>query len=155
MDSPARFAPLPHTYPFRFVDVVREAPTLALDADPGSRASSWRGTAVARVTGNGRAAAQGSWASPLLLAEAIAQTALLLEGGDAESARRGYLAGIDGFEIVRAPFAGETLTISVALAARFGAIVKFDGEVCADDQTIARGSVLVRRGDRPEAIGGT
>ena len=54
-------------------------------------------------------------------AEAIAQAALLLEGGDSEEARSGFLAGIEGFEAKRLPVAGETLEVSVRLAARFGA----------------------------------
>jgi hypothetical protein len=87
------------------------------------------------------------WQSPLLLVEAMAQSALLLEGGDPEIGRRGFLAGIDGFEATRAPRAGETLTVEVRLAAKFGAIVRFEGEVTADGERIARGGILVRKGD--------
>jgi 3-hydroxymyristoyl/3-hydroxydecanoyl-(acyl carrier protein) dehydratase len=131
---------LPHEYPFRFVEtVLRER-----------NADFSEGTVLARVTSNGWASAGGGWASPLLLVEAIAQAALLLEGGDTELARRGLLAGIDGFEATRSPQAGETLAIDVRLAARFGSIVKFDGLVRSDGDTIARGSVLVRRGEPPE-----
>src|ERR1700682_919611 len=117
---------LPHAYPFRFVDPVLEKP---------SRRSS-PGRVRVRVTANGRAAMGEMWRSPLLLAEAIAQAALLLEGGDPESFRDGFLAGIDGFEATRAPRAGETLSVRVRLAARFGAIVRFDGEVLSEGETI-------------------
>ena len=101
-----------------------------------------------RVTANGRAAMGESWGSPLLLAEAIAQAALLLggDGADPEASRRGFLAGIEGFSAERAPRAGETLEVRVRLAARFGAAVRFDGEVWSEGETIARGAVLVRRG---------
>ena len=87
------------------------------------------------------------WASPLLLAEAVAQTALLLEGGDPEIGRRGFLAGIEAFETARPPRAGESLSIFVRLSARFGAIVKFEGEVRSGDEIIARGAILVRKGE--------
>ena len=134
-------AELPHAYPFRFVETVLE-----------ERNSDFsRGTVKACVAGNAAASRGGEWASPLLLAEAIAQSALLLEGGDASAGRGGYLAGIDGFEAARSPAPGETLTVRVRMAARFGAIVKFEGEVSSGEETLARGSVLVRRGEEPSA----
>lgn len=129
---------LPHVYPFRFVDtVLRER-----------NADFSQGTLRVRISANGRAAMGEGWASPVLLAEAIAQAALLLEGGDPEIGRRGYLAAIEGFEAKRAPRAGETLEIDVRLAARFGAIVKFEGEVRSSEGWIARGGILVRKGER-------
>jgi 3-hydroxyacyl-[acyl-carrier-protein] dehydratase len=130
----------PHAYPFRFVDRIIE--------EKNSDFS--RGSVEVRVSGNSRAAAGEAWHSPLLMAEAIAQSALLLEGGDAEIGRRGFLAGIDGFEATRPPRAGETLRVEVRLAAKFGSIVRFEGEVTSDGERIARGGVLVRRGENPE-----
>ena len=138
---------LPHTYPFRFADaVVRE-----------KNADFSQGTVSLRVSANGRAAMGEGWASPLLLAEAIAQSALLLEGGDADLGRRGFLAGLDSLELLRAPRAGETLLVDVRLTARFGAMVKFEGHVHAGGETLARGAVLVRKGEAPPlpAAGGT
>jgi len=41
------------------------------------------------------------------------------------------------------------LEVRVRLSARFGAIVKFDGEVSCGSETLARGSVLVRKGAPP------
>lgn len=130
-------ARLPHGYPFRFVDVVLRERDAAFTS----------GTVSARVTSNGRAAMGEGWASPLLLVEALAQSALLLEGGDADIGRRGFLAGIEGFEAERAPRAGETLRIEVRLAGRFGAIVRFEGEVYGDRARLARGAIIVRRGE--------
>ena len=127
---------LPHSYPFRLVEEISEP----------SDAGFSRGSVRAGVSANGRAAMGVAWASPFLLAEAIAQSALLLEGGDPETGRTGFLAGIDGFEASRAPLAGETLEIRVRLAARFGSIVKFEGEVLSGTEPLARGSILVRRG---------
>ena len=134
-------ADVPHTYPFRFVDVV---------AEPRNEDFS-RGTVRIAVTSNARAAAGEGWPSPFLLAEAIAQSALLLEGGDPEIGRTGFLAGIEEFEASRNPRAGETLEVRVRLEARFGSIVKFRGEVWSGDETLARGSILVRRGQAPAA----
>ena len=127
---------LPHTYPFRFVDTVVSAAGPDFD----------RGQVSARVTAGARAAMGAEWASPALLAEAIAQAALLLRGGDPETGRRGFLAGIEGFEIDRLPRAGETLTVDVRVAARFGAVVKFEGEVQSGAERIAGGAILVREG---------
>lgn len=134
-------AGLPHAYPFRFADIVLERPAAGLSG----------GRVRVRVTANGRAAMGEAWRSPLLHAEAIAQAALLLEGGDPESFRNGFLAGIDGFEVVRAPRAGETLEVRVRLTARFGAVVRFDGEVYSEGEAIARGTILVRKGGPPAA----
>lgn len=128
---------LPHAYPFRFVDtIVRER-----------NADFSEGTVSLRVSAGGRAAMGESWGSRLLLAEAIAQSALLLEGGEEVIQRRGFLAGLDGLELTRAPFAGETLTVDVRLAGRFGAMAKFEGRVRSGEETLARGAILVRRGE--------
>jgi 3-hydroxymyristoyl/3-hydroxydecanoyl-(acyl carrier protein) dehydratase len=136
-------ASLPHAYPFRFVDSILESPPQT----PAGGAEAWQGRVKTLLSANGRATVDAAWGSPLLYAEAIAQAALLLEGGDPEIGRRGFLAGIDGFQATRAPLAGETLAVSVRLAGRFGAIAKFDGEVRSGEEILARASVLVRKGD--------
>ena len=69
-------AAFPHAYPFRFVDGVAEP----------RNADFSRGRARIRVSANARASMGAAWGSPLLLAEAIAQAALLLQGQDAERA---------------------------------------------------------------------
>ena len=128
---------LPHAYPFRFVDTVSEV----------SGDESFGGTVSTRLTANGRGAMGPEWGSCVLLAEALAQAALLLQGGDVDAGRRGFLAGIDSFEVSRRPQAGETLDVVVRLAARFGAVIKFEGEIRSGAETVARGSILVRQGD--------
>ncbi len=133
---------LPHAYPFRFVDSILEDRPQA--AGPGGE--KWQGRVKSAVSANGRATRDGAWGSPILYVEAIAQAALLLEGGDPEIGRQGFLAGIDGFQTMRPPEAGETLDISVQLAARFGGIVKFEGEIRSGDEVLARGTVLVKKG---------
>lgn len=130
-------AELPHAYPFRFVDTVLRHP------GPGFSG----GRVRARVSANGRAAMGEQWRSGLLLAEAIAQATLLLEAGDPEDGKRGYLAGIQELEITRPPQAGETLEIEVRLAGRFGPVFRFDGRVLSGDEVLASGSVLVRKGN--------
>lgn len=127
---------LPHGYPFRLVERVLRGP----------KPEVFEGVVETRVSANGRAAMGEGWFSPVLLAEAVAQAALLLEGGDPDVSRRGLLAGLDGFELQRSPRAGETLRIEVRLAGRFGSVAKFDGRVTCGGESIARGSVLVRQG---------
>jgi 3-hydroxymyristoyl/3-hydroxydecanoyl-(acyl carrier protein) dehydratase len=138
-------AGLPHEYPFRFVDAV--SPETGAELAPGDR------RVRVRVSANAWGAQGEAWRSPLLFAEAVAQSALLLEGGDADSARTGFLAGLEGFAFTRSPRAGETLEIRVRLAARFGAVARFDGEVHSLDEpdadAIAKGAVLVRKGGTP------
>ena len=132
---------LPHEYPFRFVELVLE--------ERDARFS--RGSVRVSITANARAAMGEEWRSPLLLAEAIAQSALLLEGGDAEAGRRGFLAGIENFRAVRPPRAGEVLRVQVRLSGRFGAMAKFEGEVYAEGESIAEGGILVRKGESAAA----
>lgn len=127
---------LPHAYPFRFVERV------VGPAGPDSSS----GSVSVRVSANARAAMGSEWLSPLLFVEAIAQSALLLQGGDAASGRTGFLAGIDNFTFTRLPQAGESLEVQVHLKGRFGPAVKFEGEVRSGSESIARAGVVVRQG---------
>ena len=139
--SPRRGGEVPHGYPFRFVEFVLE------DRDPEFS----RGSVRVAITANGRAAMGEEWRSPVLLVEAIAQSALLLEGGDVDIGRKGFLAGIESFRAVRPPRAGEVLRVEVRLTARFGAIAKFDGAVFAEGEAIAEGGILVWKGESAPA----
>lgn len=132
---------LPHRYPFRFVDTILEARDESFS----------RGRVSMTVSAGQRACSGPAWVSPLLLAEAIAQSALLLEGGDPEIGRTGFLAGIDGFAVDRAPFPGERLSVDVALVARYGPVVKFFGTVRGGAERIAAGEIVVRRGEEAGA----
>jgi 3-hydroxymyristoyl/3-hydroxydecanoyl-(acyl carrier protein) dehydratase len=126
---------LPHTYPFRFVETVLTAANTDFS----------EGRVAVRVSANSRAAMGAQWLSPLLFVEAIAQSALLLQGGDPETGRRGFLAGIEGFTFTRVPEAGESLEVHVRLAGRFGPAIKFEGDVRSGGAQIARAGVVVRR----------
>jgi hypothetical protein len=136
-----RPAALPHAYPFRFVDVT------SVEAKGGAEEPSWHGRVEARLSAGSWAGRDGEPLPASVLAEAIAQAALLLQGGDPEIGRSGFLAGVDGFEVTRPPRAGDTLSISVRMAARFGAVVKFEGEIQSGGQSVARGAILVRKGE--------
>jgi len=134
---------LPHRYPFRFVDTVLEARDETFS----------RGRVSMTVSAGQRACSGEAWAMPFLLAEAIAQAALLLEGGDAEIGRTGFLAGIDGFAVDRLPVPGERLSVDVSLVARYGPIVKFFGSIQGDESRVASGEIVVRRGGEPRPSG--
>jgi len=131
-------APLPHRYPFRFVDAVVE------ERDPAFS----RGRVSMTVTAGQWACPDGEWGMPFLLAEAIAQSALLLEGGDPEIGRTGFLAGIERFTVDRSPSPGEKISVEVSLIARFGAVLRFAGRIEGDPGPVARGEIIVRRGEQ-------
>ncbi len=130
-------AELPHRYPFRFVDTVLEARDETFS----------RGRVSMTVTAGQRACSGESWEMPFLLAEAIAQSALLLEGGDPEIGRTGFLAGIDAFAMDRLPEPGERISIDVSLVARYGPVVKFLGTIHGAPGRVASGEIVVRRGE--------
>jgi len=130
-------AELPHRYPFRFVDTVVEERDDTFS----------RGRVSMTISAGQRACSGAVWGMPYLLAEAIAQSALLLEGGDPEIGRTGFLAGIDAFAVERLPEPGERIFVDVALVARYGAVVKFAGAIHGEPGPVARGEILVRRGE--------
>lgn len=128
------FQPLPHAFPFRFADgvVERTGP-----AEGRVRATVTANAAAVRATGFPAAA----------LAELVAQSALLLQGGDAALGRKGFLAGISDFSVERLPVPGDVLTVDVAIAGRLGDTVKLEGVVTdGEGGAIARGAVTVKQG---------
>jgi 3-hydroxymyristoyl/3-hydroxydecanoyl-(acyl carrier protein) dehydratase len=130
--------PLPHVYPFRFVDAVLEERDETFS----------RGRVAMQVTADQRACSGDAWSSPFLLAEAIAQSALLLQGGDAEIGRTGFLAAVNDFVVSRPPRPGDALSIDVALSGSYGRFRRFSGIVRdASREELARGEILVREGD--------
>jgi 3-hydroxymyristoyl/3-hydroxydecanoyl-(acyl carrier protein) dehydratase len=128
------FQPLPHAFPFRFADgvVERTGP-----AEGRVRATVTTNAAAVRATGFPAAA----------LAELVAQSALLLQGGDAALGRKGFLAGISDFSVERLPVPGDVLTVDVAIAGRLGDTVKLEGVVTdGEGRAVARGAVIVKQG---------
>jgi hypothetical protein len=127
------FQPLPHTFPFRFADRVVE------------RTGPAAGRVRACVTANAESVRATGFPAAVL-AELVAQSALLLQGGDAALGRKGFLAGISDFSVERLPVAGDVLTVDVAIAGRLGDTVKFEGVVRdAEGGAVARGSVTVKQ----------
>ena len=128
------FQPLPHAFPFRFADRVIERTG---PAEGRVRATVTADAGAVRATGFPAAA----------LAELVAQSALLLQGGDAALSRKGFLAGISDFSVERLPVSGDVLTVDVAIAGRLGDAVKFEGVVTdGDGEAVARGAVTVKQG---------
>jgi acyl dehydratase len=126
--------PLPHVYPFRFVDktIVRTG--------PGS------GRVRAAFTANGRGMMAGSL-SAAVVGELIAQSALLLEGGDPGIGRSGFLAGLSELSVVRPPEPGDLVDVEVSLAGILGPVVKFQATVTdASGERLASGAVTVKKG---------
>lgn len=133
------FEPLPHLYPFRFADRTVE------------RTGEGSGRVRAAVTAGGRLLGRPG-ASAAILGELIAQAALLLQGGDPELGRSGFLAGLSGIEVSRLPEPGDLLTVEVVLAGKLGPVVKFDGRILdGAGAEVAHGSVTVRQGTREAA----
>lgn len=130
--------PLPHVFPFRFVSRTLE------------RSPEYSGKVSADWTSNGSLARVAFPAT--LLPEMLAQAALLIQGGDPEIGRTGFLAGISDFSIERTPMAGDRLVIEVRMAGQFAGTVKFSGVIRRDDgQPVATGSITVKQGlTRPE-----
>jgi 3-hydroxymyristoyl/3-hydroxydecanoyl-(acyl carrier protein) dehydratase len=128
------FLPLPHAFPFRFADGVIE------------RTRPAEGRVRATVTADA-AAVRGTGFPAVALAELVAQSALLLEGGDAALGRKGFLAGISDFSVERLPVPGDVLTVDVTIAGRLGDTVKLEGVVTdGEGGAVARGAVTVKQG---------
>ncbi|MGE5345088.1 MAG: hypothetical protein ACM3JH_03955 [Acidithiobacillales bacterium] len=124
---------LPHRYPFRFVDRTVER----------------TGAGCGRVAAVLSAGSWGACGGPLpagLVAELMAQAALLLSGAGPEPALGAVLAGLSGVVVERAPEPGDALTVRVVVAGRMGSVVKFDAAAFGADGTrIAAGSITVRQ----------
>ena len=128
------FQPLPHAFPFRFADGVIERTG---PAEGRVRATVTANASAVRATGFPAAA----------LAELVAQSALLLQGGSAALSRKGFLAGISDFSVERLPVPGDILTVEVAIAGQLGDAVKFEGVVTdGEGGAVARGAVTVKQG---------
>jgi len=131
--------PLPHGYPFRFADRTVE------------RTGQASGRVRAVVSANAWGDSPAGLPAPFV-GELMAQAALLLEGGDPEIGRSGFLAGFSGVSVARLPQAGDLLTVDLRLAGRLGPVVKFDATVTDDaGRLVAGGSFSVRKGSAPEA----
>ncbi len=135
---PSSLEPLPHAYPFRFADRTLE------------RTGPAAGRVRALVSAGGRGTSGGMLESAFV-GELMAQAALLLEGGDPQIGRGGFLAGFSDVSVERVPGAGDALIVDVAISGRMGLVARFDATVHDDaGRLVARGSFTVRKGT-PEA----
>lgn len=128
-------APLPHVFPFRFVDTV---------AEPLS--SDGVGAVRAVVTSNARAQQGLPLLSLPVAVEMMAQSALLLQGGDPEVGRRGFLAGVDRARIRGAIRPGDELVVRIRIAARFGPLVRFSARMMRGPKVVAQAEISVKTG---------
>lgn len=125
--------PLPHRYPFRFVDRTIE------------RTGTGGGRVSALLTAGGRAACGGPLSAGLV-GELMAQAALLLSGGGPEPVGGSVLAGFSDLVVESAPEPGETLTVRVGVAGRVGPVVKFEAAVHGSGGgRVASGTFTIRQ----------
>lgn len=127
---------IPHRFPFRFVDrAVRSDENggeflLELEPDDGR-------------------APDGTFA-PLLLVEALAQSAAAWHGGrmasmGATEPETGMLASIDTARLMGSAHTGETVRLEVRRGHRLGAMMRFDGRASCDDRLLATARLTVVR----------
>ena len=115
---------LPHRFPFRLVDGVRD------------------GRAVARVTVGAYWRRGGPAASPALLVEAVAQGAALLALADGRDGAALALAAVEEASWLVVPTDGQTLEVTVAVEKSLGRLVRVRGEATVDGLA-AGGATLV------------
>ena len=133
-------------------DGASPTPIRFASSTPFSRSAtptSPRGRVRVGVTGNGRPRWGSAGAARCSSPRRSRSRRSCSRAGTPTSGRRGFLAGIEGFQVRRPPLAGELLCVDVRLSARFGSIVRFDGEVTSGGEEIARGGILVRKGELP------
>lgn len=128
-------APLPHVFPFRFVERI---------LDPLGETG--EGTVRAVVSSNDFA----QRAMPLLplpvAVEMMAQAALLLQGGDPEVGRKGFLAAVGGVRLSGAIRPGDELAIRIRIAGRFGPMVRFSARMTRGTRLVGRAEITVKTG---------
>jgi 3-hydroxyacyl-[acyl-carrier-protein] dehydratase len=90
----------------------------------------------------------------IVLIELIAQTGGLAAVTDGEHARSLRVAAVTDFKFPHGAGPGATLDVTARVVGRFGRLVKIDGAVTADGQTLAIGSVMLADVDS-DGRGGT
>lgn len=126
--------PLPHAYPFRFVErtVEKRGPA--------------EGRVRALVTGNGRRTEAGESLPPHARRGRRAGGAPP-RGGDPGIGRTGFLAGVSDFEFDREAGSGDLLDVDVRIAGVLGPIVRFEGTVTdGEGRRVCSGAVTVKKG---------
>ncbi len=118
---------LPHAYPFRLLD---------RDAEGG---------VGVLVSGNAALARGGAELPALLAVEVLAQAALvaLPAAGGEGAPRGGLLAGLEAVRFHHPLWAGDRLTASATLLARFGTLVKVRATLRRGETTVVEGDLLL------------
>jgi len=127
---------LPHRGPFLMVDRV-------VERDEGRSC-----LALKRISFGDPLVGTGplpSELNPFMLIEAMSQTAALAAARPAQAGapRVGFLAAVRDFRAVRPPVPGDTLTIRAEVLGRFGRLVKVQGTVMVDDETIGEAELTL------------
>ena len=78
--------------------------------------------------------------------EMMAQSALLLQGGDPEVGRKGFLAAVDGVRLRGVVRAGDELAIDVVIAGKFGPLVRFSAKARRGRKVVATAEITVKTG---------
>ena len=125
--SPEPTAYLPHRFPFLQLDRI-------ISLEPGRAASASKRLSVG----------EEGW-PPVFMVETIAQLGGIA-AADAEEGGGGILAAIDRAEFIDLPRVGDSLTISVTIIKSFGPLHLVEGEVSAEDRTLARATVTLKVG---------
>ena len=98
---------------------------------------------------------EGTFSPPLLFVELFAQSAAALAGYTAagNSARSGFLTGIDNLNIASPIRDGDEINIKVRQAEQFGAVSFFECSAESKDSAMASGTIKVWTGEIPEKKG--
>jgi len=128
--------PLPHVFPFRFVETTLEP----LSADGAG--------SVRVVVSTDARALRGLEALPLPVAvEMMAQAALLLQGGDPEVGRSGFLAALGRVRLRGVVRPGDELVARVRITARLGPLVRFSARLERGRRLVASAEISVKTGE--------
>ena len=126
---------LPHQPPMRLVEQV-------VDVTPGVSARCTRVTRPDDFFFQGHFPGQPV-VPAIILVELLAQTGGLAIGGAAEGKLALRVAAFGGFKFPRAAGPGITLEAVARAAGRMGGLHKIEGEVTADGQVVASGSLTL------------
>jgi len=127
---------LPHQPPMRLLDDV-------VDVVPGERATGRRRTVESDFFFQGHFPGQPVVPAVILI-ELLAQTGgIAAAGAGSGTPRQLRVAAIGPFKFPAAAGAGQTLEARARVAGRLGPMIKIEGEVRADGQLVATGSLTL------------
>ncbi len=128
-------APLPHVFPFRFVETIVDP------LSPGGE-----GSVRAVVSADARSTQRLSTLPIPVAVEMMAQSALLLQGGDPAVGRKGFLVGLNRVRLRGVVRPGDELEIKVKIAGRFGPMVRFSARMLRGSKVVGTADITVKTG---------